>query len=1823
MNSPIRIAACFACLALGLLALANTSSTRFVPVKPKSGSSQGGGKLDRPLVGTWAQQTSGTTNNLFSVHFVNPNEGWAVGLNNTIRHTTNGGGNWTAQTNQGGVPVSSYLGVRFIDSNTGWAGGGSVVVRTTDGGTSWISQGATQDGRFRNNLFAVSSTVAWIPAQNAVSSSRWFSRFTVGVGEENFNVVGGSSQYFDIYFTDADNGWSVGTGPIVHITNGSSASPSFAFQTSCPCPTLNGLHMLDANTGWAVGNGGLILKTTNGGSTWPAQTSGTTTNLRSVHFVDANTGWAVGAGGLILISTDGGTSWTQETSGVATELRRVFFVNANSGYAVGANGTILKHTDVPVPMTYVVTNTNDSGAGSLRQAILNANANTEADTIIFNIPTSDPNYDGSAFTIHLTSGELLLTGDGTFIDGSSQAVFAGDTNPNGPEIVLDRSFSNCGASGCNGLKIQSSNNHIHQLVINQSAADGIAVSAGATGNLITGCYIGTDASGTSQSFINFNGISSAGGNTIGGTAAGEGNLISGCGGFGGGGLSLSPGDIVRGNRIGTNAAGSSGIANAFYGITSPAEGGILIESNLISGNSGDGIVLTAASLNARINKGTKPTTTANIIRGNKIGTDTTGLSALANINHGINIAGANSQIGGTTPADRNIISGNGLTGVFISGGAATGNVVQGNYVGTNINGTAALANHQFGVGIENAPGNTIGGTTTGARNLISGHTNQAGVAISGSTASGNIVQGNYIGTDSSGTTAIGNLIGLNIAAPNNTIGGTAAGAGNLISGNMRGLSIVLNIGSGNVVQGNLIGTNAAGTAALGNTLSGVYIAAPNNQIGGTAAGARNIISGNGLRGVELNSSTNPSSATQVIGNYIGTDITGSVDLGNAGDGVNIYASASNVIGGTSSAARNVISGNNGNGVYIESNSLGNSDGNTVQGNFIGTQADGSSPLPNSQIAVLLIGNTSNNQIGGTTSGAGNLIAYSSGAGVSIQRGTGNAILSNSIVSNAGLGIDLAPSGVTPNDIGDGDTGANNLQNFPVLTSVTSDGRNTTIQGSLNSTASAQFRVEFFTNPACDGSGNGEGQTFLGFTTITTDGSGNAPINATLPVTLTPGHVVTATATDPAGSTSEFSACAQFCPTITLSPASLPSGSTGTAYNQTITASGGTAPYTFAVTFGALPPDLTLSSSGVLSGTPTTLGSFTFTVSAADANGCTGSRSYTISICPAITLSPAALPAGTVGTAYNQTITASGGTSPYSIAVSVGSLPPGLTLSPSGVLSGTPSVPGSFTFTVTAADANSCKGNRSYTLITVQASACAASGFAAAVNYGVVAGPIGVAMGDFNSDGKLDLAVANRDSTVVSVLLNTGAGSFGAVTNFTAGSAPDAVVVGDFNGDGKLDLAASNLGSGSVSILLGTGTGSFTGPTDFAAGSNPISLAIGDFNNDGNRDLAVVNNASSNVSILLGAGTGGFGPATNFTVGPSPSCVAIGDFNRDGKADLAVPSFNNSNVAILLGDGMGSFGPLTNFSVGLAPISIATGDFNNDGKSDLVTTNYNGGDVSILLGDGAGSFSAATNLAIGPNPNSVGIGDVNGDGKNDLAVTSEGASSVSVLLGTGTGAFSAPSNLSVGTIPSCVAIGDLSGDGRLDLAVTNFSSANVSVLLNNCCAFGIAPSSAFFSVAGSDGAFNLTTFPGCTWNASSNHSWIELTSEASGSGPAEISYIVRDNFSPVPRVGTITVAALTFTITQDSETAPDCTYNISPLFESHPANGGSGSISVVTDERCAWQAVSDASWITITSGCCAIGNGSVTYSVAGNPGPSGRAGRITIGGKSFNVKQKGN
>jgi hypothetical protein len=808
---------------------------------------------------------------------------------------------------------------------------------------------------------------------------------------------------------------------------------------------------------------------------------------------------------------------------------------------------------------FAVTNTNDSGVGSLRQAIIDANASPGADAIYFDIPTA------AVPTITLLSALPAITGAVT-LDGTTQ-----------PALQVELNGASAGAAA-DGLLISGGNSVVRGLVINRFGDDGIQLNSGS--NVIEGNLIGTDTGGSLDQGNGGDGVVILGtsSNRVGGTTAAARNIISG---NNGNGLfitgSLATRNVVQGNRIGTTATGAAGLGNTQAGVRLNGAPGNTIggttaaTGNLISANSA-GILITGAGA------------TGNLVQGNFIGTNPAGTAALGQVDDGVVIDNApGNTIGGTVAAARNVISGNGGDGIFMIN-AASGNLVQGNYIGTNAAGTAAVGNFNgvhIGTSTGSAPGNTIGGTVTGAGNVISGNlsngvaidsaasgnlvqgnfigTNAAGTAslgnlhagvtilstpantiggtvaaarnvisgnggegvtIANSAASGNLVQGNFIGTNAAGTVALGNAgDGVSINGANGTIvGGTGLGAGNVISGNSSGVTI-LNA-TGNLVQGNLIGTNAAGTAALGNHSTGVNIAPAtgNNTIGGTVAAARNVISGNVAEGVRIAGSGN-----LVQGNFIGTNVSGTAAVpnssGTSGAGGVLISFQGNTIGGTVAAARNVISGNNGHGVSIVSTfALVN----LVQGNFIGTDVTGVTAVPNTRNGVFIDQAASTNSIGGTASGAGNTIAFNGFSGVFVASGTGNAILRNAIHSNTLLGIDLAPLGVTPNDAGDGDTGANNLQNFPVLTSAVSGTTSTTIQGTLNSTPSRSFLLDFFASTACDASGFGEGQAFLTSTLASTAVTGNASFTVTVTPAIPVGQSITATATD--NSTSEFSQC---------------------------------------------------------------------------------------------------------------------------------------------------------------------------------------------------------------------------------------------------------------------------------------------------------------------------------------------------------------------------------------------------------------------------------------------------------------------------------------------------------------------------------------------------------------------------------------------------------------------------------------------------------------------------------------------------------------------------
>ncbi|MDB5353523.1 MAG: Cna domain protein [Planctomycetota bacterium] len=555
----------------------------------------------------------------------------------------------------------------------------------------------------------------------------------------------------------------------------------------------------------------------------------------------------------------------------------------------------------------------------------------------------------------------------------------------------------------------------------------------------------------------------------------------------------------------------------------------------IGGFTGSGVVITGVGGNA--------------VQQSLIGVNADGTAAKANA-IGILINGsANNSIGGLSTTFRNVISGNTGPGVSITGATSSGNAIQGNIIGTDLGGTVAIRNANGIVIASGASNNTIGGAIVAARNVISGNTG-VGVLVTDTGSAGNSMQGNYIGLTSSGTAGLGNAIGVELAsgATGNSIGGSSVSNRNIISGNTT--SNILIVGStNNVVVGNTVGLNADGSTALGGTqasTAGIELenGAIGNTIGGVAATANNVIAGSTGPGIQIRGQTGATgtiSANNLVqGNFVGTNLPGSVAVANGGGIVLRDGTTGNTVGGTAGGlARNVVSGNTGAGVSL----LGTATtGNIIQSNLIGLQSDGVTALANTGDGVFVDGAT-NSQIGGTVAGAANTIANNAGAGVFVNTGTGISIRRNSIFGNTGLGIDLAPKGVNQNVATNPGVGPNNLQNYPVITGVVTTNNVTTVTGTLHSAPSTSYSIEIYSNTAADPSGNGQGKTFVGSTNVTTDASGNATFTTPTTAILTVGSVLSATATDGGGNTSEFSAdVANVAPTadtsvtITASPA---------------------------------------------------------------------------------------------------------------------------------------------------------------------------------------------------------------------------------------------------------------------------------------------------------------------------------------------------------------------------------------------------------------------------------------------------------------------------------------------------------------------------------------------------------------------------------------------------------------------------------------------------------------------------------------------------------------
>jgi hypothetical protein len=726
---------------------------------------------------------------------------------------------------------------------------------------------------------------------------------------------------------------------------------------------------------------------------------------------------------------------------------------------------------------FTVTSTADAGPGSLRQVILDVNASPGADEVQFAIPGAGIHTIAPASPLPEATGAVT-------IDATTQPGYAGF-----PKIELDGSAA--GAT-TNGLMVRGAAPFtgivVRGLSVNRFGGNGIVVS---------GAYVSLAA--------NHVGISPAG-------------------------------DAARPNGMaGVLVQGS----DVVIGGTSPAQ------RNVISGNTGPGIRL-ASNVSNFASKVT--------IVGNFIGTDATGGTLVGNGEEGIHLAGTFDAytrigrvgIGGTAPGAGNVISGNGASGVRVSFCYVC--TIEGNLIGTDAsggrplgNGRSATATYRDGITAVDQGIEKIGGNTPAARNVISAN---AGAGIRMTDGEYAQIQGNFIGTDLQGVSDLGNgSDGIVLSKDPRSWGRHADVVGNLISGNggdgFHAVDVIAE------VYNNYIGTNAKGDAAIGNDGDGMDLFDAHVQVGNGNGPAspppvidpggrgRNIISANGGQGIRFGMARSAADALIVRDNYIGTDVTGNLALGNRGSGLYLTSHGFG-IGGWGYG--NVISANGGDGIAVVGVAAPGRR-HLIQGNFIGTNAAGAG-LGNAGHGIAIL-NSSEIVVGGifpsSRSVFTNTIAFNGGSGVQISGAASgrNRVTSNLIFSNGGLEIDLGGDGVTPNDAGDADSGANRLVNFPVITEVRGvPASNLPTRSAVRFTLSAEplktYEIEFFSDPAPDPSGHGGGAVLLGDYRVTTDAAGNATAERLVnPATV--GDFVSAIATDANGNSSEFSAAVRAAP----------------------------------------------------------------------------------------------------------------------------------------------------------------------------------------------------------------------------------------------------------------------------------------------------------------------------------------------------------------------------------------------------------------------------------------------------------------------------------------------------------------------------------------------------------------------------------------------------------------------------------------------------------------------------------------------------------------------
>ncbi len=1034
------------------------------------------------------------------------------------------------------------------------------------------------------------------------------------------------------------------------------------------------------------------------------------------------------------------------------------------------------------------------------------------------------------------------------------------------------------------------------------------------------------------------------------------------------------------------------------------------------------------------------------IEGNYFGTDPTGslsTNPTTSTSYGNRIgvfvdngpennAGGN-IIGGTTPEARNILSNNEVGGILFLSIAYEGQA-QGNFIGLDHTGAAALPNTDDGVG-SNGPTIVIGGIAPNSGNVISQNTTDIDFndITNGGVAANSFAWGNLIGTDSTGTiifSPAGTGASVTFGANDETFGGTTPAARNVISGNLYGVYL-FNDTSGNIIQGNYIGTDITGSVALGNSLQGYIsgassssdVAAVSDVLGGAVANAGNVISGNGMGGV-LISGTIANSAgaylgSTVEGNYIGTDATGTMSVPNSGDGIELGQDAtSNIVGGTDPGAGNIIANNSGNGVHVNPGTPS-----------ADTPGDG----------------YGNNTVG-------NVILNNTGTGVRIDSGSQELISRNSIYGNGDLGIALGTGGPSINtNCQSSASGPNNLQNAPALTAgtgtvyitatatdpngntsefsnaveATSTGDMLSLLGNFNSLPSTTYTIEFFSSPTADASGYGQGETYLGSTTVTTDASCSVAVNN--PVN-----------TDDADVSISLSSNQSFG--VEVGP------DFGDDVYTASVANNGPATATDVVVTDTLPTSLEVSSAYC------------------DVGACQSPITTSLGSCTV---------SGQIVTCNLGTM-APGATATVNIPVQVLA---------SGSIANTASV------TATQTDPNPANNSSTVTV----------------------------------------------SSTYPEPIIDTGA----------SGSVPNIVPGSVLAGSPDTQLTVYGFG------FLPSSTVTFNG--------TPVTVSG-----------FVDNQTCQETSPEYCAALQFVVPASLLTTAGTPT-IEVSDPNPGPGGGSNTPSDDSYTIA-------------------------ASCTFTTDGQYAFDFIDQDGTDSIPVVVDVSPSAPSCSWTATSSVPWIVLL---------DTYQTT-GFDVFTNIADTGTATGNASANFAV-----AANTGADSRTGSITVAGQTFSFTQPGA---SSCDESTTPTSQSFPVAGGSGTFAVTS--GCfAYYVESYAPWITVP-ESSGllGGNASANFTVAQNVGG-PRTGTITAGGAVFTVTQ---AAPSCYYSLDTTSALVSANGTTGTINVTASApTCTWTATPSSSQITINSGATTTGSGPVNYTVAPNTGAP-ISPTITVGDANANV-----